>query len=113
MERRVTVNDRIERVEIEVPEDLQPLESSEELAVQPENRSRNGPCLYLGPAGERCAKTALEGGYCAKHHPDPSLQDPGRSYGRVVVAAVALVAIAWPYIADVVRALLRLFSPAE
>jgi hypothetical protein len=109
MERRVTVNDRIERVELEPPEGL-------EAAGNPaptENRVAQGPCLYLGPAGERCSRPALEGGYCAKHHSDPDLRGPGRSYTRVLVATAALVIIIWPYIADLVRDVMSWLSPSR
>ena len=113
MERRVTVNDRIERVELEVPEDLEPVEASEEPPKLPDDRSAYGPCLYLGPAGERCAKAAVEGGYCTKHHPVPARQAPGRSYTRVVVATIALVVIVWPYVIEAVRELSRWLAEAR
>ena len=28
-----------------------------------------GPCLYFGPAGERCSRPAIDGGFCARHQP--------------------------------------------
>jgi hypothetical protein len=103
MERRVTVNDRIDRVELEVPEGT---EADERLA-RGNSREPQGPCLYLGAAGERCSRPAVEGGYCAKHHTDPDLRPAGRSYTRVLVATVALVIIIWPYVADLVRDVMR------
>lgn len=103
MERRVTVNDRIERVELEVPEELQSLAATPQAAQSP----AHGPCLYLGPQGERCSRPALAGGYCARHHSDPAFRLPGRNYSRVLTATIALILIVWPYVSDLVRELLR------
>jgi hypothetical protein len=112
MERRVTVNDRIERVELEVPEGLegalQEEAPAEKLMAPREGASVYGPCLYLGPAGERCARAALQGGYCARHHIDPEMRsDDRRNYTRVIVASIALVIVIWPYISDLLRDLVR------
>jgi hypothetical protein len=103
MERRVTVNDRIERVELDVPEEL------ESPAGSPQERhdSSNGPCLYLGPHGERCSRPALAGGYCARHHSDPAFRLPARNYTRVLAATVALILIVWPYLSGLAHELLR------
>ncbi len=103
MERRVTVNDRIERVELETPEELQPLAESPKTGQS----QAHGPCLYFGPGGERCARPALAGGYCARHHTDPAFRLPGRSYTRVLTAMVAIILIVWPYVSDLVREVLR------
>jgi hypothetical protein len=109
MERRVTVNDRIERLELEVPEDWEP-----EFDAKPASAGGpQGPCLYLGPGGERCARPAIEGGYCQKHHADSSFRDSARPYARVLVASVALVILVWPYISDLVRDLIRWLSPSQ
>ena|SRR5690348_9178169 len=102
MERRVTVNDRIERVELEVPEELEASPVSPQGCQNPSN----GPCLYLGPGGERCSRSALAGGYCAQHG-DPTFRVLGRNYARVLAATIALVLIVWPYVSDLVRELLR------
>ncbi len=106
MERRVTVNDRIERVELDVPEDLEAAAAPE----LPADRGSQGPCLYLGPQGKRCSRMAVDGGYCVKHHSDPAWRLPGRSYTRVLAATIALVLIIWPYIADLVHDLIRWLS---
>src|ERR1700722_19271843 len=29
-----------------------------------------GPCLYLGPAGQRCDRRAARDGFCSRHQPD-------------------------------------------
>ncbi len=114
MERRVTVNDGIERVELEIPEELEALEPDDEARSSDEQRRAEvfGSCLHLGQQGQRCSRPALAGGYCARHHSDPELRMPGRNYTRVLVATVALAVIVWPYIAEVVRDLIRwLASP--
>src|SRR5215469_11292978 len=110
MERRVTVNDRIERFELETPPDLEPLPEAAETPSTAKARPALGPCLYLGPAGQRCRKPAIAGGYCPRHHVDPELKAEGRDYTRVVVATVALVIIIWPYVSDLVRDLIRWLS---
>jgi hypothetical protein len=114
MERRVTVNDGIERVELEILEELEAVERDDEAKLSDDQRiaAGHGPCLHLGHQGQRCSRQALAGGYCARHHSDPELRMPGRNYTRVIVATVALVAIVWPYVAEVVRDLIRwLASP--
>lgn len=103
MERRVTVNDRIEQVELEVPQELESAAATSADTQSP----AHGPCLYLGPGGERCSRPALAGGYCARHHSDPAFRLPGRNYTRVLAATVALILIVWPYVSDLVRELLR------
>ena len=114
MERRVTVNDGIERVELEIPEDLEAFEGEDEAGYGGSDAPTGsyGPCLHLGPQGQRCSRQALTGGYCARHHGDPELRLPGRNYTRVIVATVALIVIVWPYLAEAVHDLVRwLASP--
>ena len=109
MERRVTVNDRIEHLNIDPPdfhrseEDPSEEDWLEENAPPKSKTTGQGPCLYLGARGERCTRPALAGGYCAKHHADPELRSPGRNYTRVLVASVALILVVWPYLADALR----------
>lgn len=103
MERRVTVNDRIERVELEVPPELQSIE----MPAQPARSDSHGPCLYLGMKGERCSRSALEGGYCAAHQANGAASLSARSYSRALAATLALILIVWPYISDLVRDLLH------
>jgi hypothetical protein len=69
-----------------------------------------GPCLYFGPAGQRCNRRAVEGGFCSRHQPD-SGQFQGLSVPQIsrrTVAILALVAVLWPVLADIVRELMRL-----
>ncbi|HXX45266.1 MAG TPA: hypothetical protein VEJ38_11080 [Candidatus Acidoferrales bacterium] len=66
----------------------------------------SGPCLYFGPAGERCSRPALAGGFCAKHQPGgrmEALKNPA----RILAAALGIVALIWPYVNDLVREILR------
>ena len=65
-----------------------------------------GPCLYLGPSGQRCAKPALEGGFCAVHSPGSGgAITPNRR--RVLAAVAAIIGILWPYVDDLVREIIR------
>ena len=109
MERRVTVNDRIERVELEVPPELQ----SQEMPREPTLRDSQGPCLYFGPKGERCSRPALEGCYCASHQANGAASISARSYSRVLAATIALILIVWPYISDLVRDFLHWLASAR
>jgi len=67
-----------------------------------------GPCLYLGPAGQRCRRRALQGGFCAPHRPgtrDPAASKPNAK--RVAAIIGALVALL-PWLGDLIRELIRL-----
>jgi hypothetical protein len=67
-----------------------------------------GPCLYLGPQGQRCARPAIEGGFCARHQPGAIKPAPGRrGLPQIVGAGIGILAAMWPIIFDVVRAILR------
>ena len=105
MERRVTVNDQIEELSLEIPP---------EAHWQPDAPAEtHGPCLYLGPGGERCARAALPGGYCARHHTDDDLRLPLRPYGRVLIATIALILVIWPYLSDLLHELVRWLTPSQ
>jgi len=70
-----------------------------------------GPCLYLGPAGQRCSRRAVEGSFCARHQPGSGGQFPGLSVPQIsrrTVALLGLLAVLWPVLADLVRELIRL-----
>jgi hypothetical protein len=80
--------------------------SSSQASTNPAAVKNWGPCLYLGPAGQRCAKPALEGGFCAVHAPGSDAAiTPNRR--RVLAAVAAIVGILWPYVDDVVREIIR------
>ena len=65
-----------------------------------------GPCLYLGPAGQRCDQRAFEAGYCAKHQPGAA--PPIVAGSKVVAASFGIIGLLWPYLADLVREIIRL-----
>jgi hypothetical protein len=72
-----------------------------------------GPCLYLGPAGQRCRNRATASGFCSRHQAnanssgtpaDKPLLSPKR-----VGAILTIIALLWPVLADLVRELIRYF----
>ena len=66
----------------------------------------SGPCLYLGPAGQRCDRRALDGAFCAVHRPGgiaSKIRDPR----RVLAVAVTIVVLLWPYLDELVHELIR------
>jgi hypothetical protein len=77
-----------------------------------------GPCLYLGEAGQRCSRRAVENGFCRVHqgerdHLDPEAQASGGTSARiaarskVLAAIIGLVGILLPYVFDLTREILR------
>jgi hypothetical protein len=71
------------------------------------NVADHGPCLYLGPSGQRCQRRAVEGGYCASHRPG-AIGVPKVEFSKKMLAAIiGVAAIVWPYIADIVREIVR------
>jgi hypothetical protein len=80
--------------------------STSQTSANPAAARNWGPCLYLGPSGQRCAKPALEGGFCAVHSPGSAAAiNPNRK--RVLAAVAAIIGILWPYVDDVVREIIR------
>jgi hypothetical protein len=77
--------------------------------VGPEPALRT-PCLYIGPAGQRCNRPARASGFCSRHRLNPS--DSGEVSNATIVkrtvAAIGVIAALWPLIVDLVRELLRL-----
>jgi hypothetical protein len=67
-----------------------------------------GPCLYFGPAGQRCNRRAVEGGFCARHQPGGSQVLSLPQISRRAVAVIGLLAVLWPVLADLIREILRL-----
>lgn len=68
-------------------------------------------CLYLGPAGERCYRPALDNGFCPTHQPNASptaLRDRSRSRKKKAAATVGIIAAMWPLIEELLRQLFRL-----
>src|ERR1700691_5063066 len=66
-----------------------------------------GPCLYLGPNGQRCDRRALAGGYCASHRPGAIGLPKIALSKRTLAVIAAVVGILWPYIADLAREIIR------
>src|SRR5579863_3545842 len=55
-----------------------------------------GPCLYLGPSGQRCDRRAVEGGFCAIHGPGGGIAQRAANPAKVLAAVAAIVALIWP-----------------
>ena len=72
-----------------------------------------GPCLYLGSAGQRCTSRATASGFCRRHQPDVNVPgvpaDTPLLSPRRVGAIFTILALLWPLLADIVRALIRYF----
>jgi hypothetical protein len=65
------------------------------------------PCLYIGTSGQRCTRTATRGDFCSRHSaPNPSAPAEGVIVKRAV-AVGGVLAVLWPIIFDLIRALLR------
>jgi hypothetical protein len=72
------------------------------------SRGDQGPCLYFGPAGQRCKERALAGGFCARHTSNTGAREATVAISpRKVIAILAAGIALWPILADVVRAILR------
>jgi hypothetical protein len=67
-----------------------------------------GPCLYFGPAGQRCSRRAVEGSFCARHQPGGSQVLSLPQISRRGVAVIGLLAVLWPVLADLIREIIRL-----
>jgi hypothetical protein len=77
----------------------------------PPGEADQGPCLYLGPSGQRCNRRALEGGFCAIHRPGaPSLPKAAVSK-RTLAAILGALGLLWPFLADIVREIMRFIHP--
>ena len=70
-----------------------------------------GPCLYLGPQGQRSGRRALRDGFCAAHMPGasatPSANTPATPSKKIIAAFIAISGLLWPLLSDVVREILR------
>jgi hypothetical protein len=58
-----------------------------------------GPCLHLGPRGQRCTRPALEGGFCARHSPE-AIRKEIWIWSRRLAAILVTAALLWPIIAS-------------
>lgn len=66
-----------------------------------------GPCLYLGPRGQRCGRRATRGGFCAVHQPGASVGGIAKPSKKLAASVLAIIAVIWPYLADIVREVIR------
>jgi hypothetical protein len=98
------------------------------------NSDDQGPCLYLGPQGQRCDRPAIANGFCARHLPEqlnqsarfgatsaaqPGVASPGskpyggvaspgsKPFARIIAVGIAIFAALWPVIADLLREIIR------
>jgi len=88
-------------------------ESSDEVEITPIRNSRptssiadRGPCLYLGPTGQRCSKGALPDGFCAAHGLR-ACKSIGTNPARFWAAAAAIAGLLWPYVEFIIREIIR------
>jgi len=61
-----------------------------------------GPCLHLGPRGERCTRPALEDGVCELHGEHPVLPR-WFDWARRFAALLLLLILLWIVLADFLR----------
>jgi hypothetical protein len=67
-----------------------------------------GPCLYLGPAGQRCDRRATKDGFCSRHQTGvPEISAPFFTPKKLAAFLIAL-AMFWPELAKFLSALARL-----
>jgi hypothetical protein len=66
----------------------------------------SGPCLYLGPAGQRCDRRAVDGAFCAVHR-TAGIASKFRDPRRILAAAVTIVVLLWPYVDELVHEIIR------
>jgi hypothetical protein len=72
-------------------------------------RADRGPCLYLGPSGQRCTRRATQGGFCSRHHPSALvIRAPLLSPKKIAAFMIALTML-WPEIVKIASAIIRLF----
>jgi hypothetical protein len=68
-----------------------------------------GTCLYIGPAGQRCNRAAGASGFCSKHQLNPSGEVSKSAAIKRAAAISGVLAALWPFIADLIREILRHF----
>jgi hypothetical protein len=72
-------------------------EVEEEVVDSAKQAWAHGPCLYLGPRGQRCDRAALEDGFCERHSPEAIALGPWIWFRRLA-AILLTAAILWPII---------------
>jgi hypothetical protein len=73
----------------------------------PSSNADQGPCLYLGPRGQRCDRRATNAGFCAIHQPGATIGGIARPSKKLAASLFAIVAVIWPYLADIVKEVIR------
>jgi Family of unknown function (DUF5763) len=63
-----------------------------------------GQCLHLSHAGSRCARPALEDGFCERHGPDAAWRF-NVAMRRRIFAVLLAAAVLWPILEDLWHAL--------
>jgi hypothetical protein len=93
-----------------------PRETKPAVQTIPRANADEGPCLYLGPAGQRCDRRATKACFCAAHQPKaPNLLAPQSVFStftltpKKIAAFFIALAMLWPEIAKAISALIRLF----
>jgi hypothetical protein len=88
------------------------------IATKPASKGQadEGPCLYLGPAGQRCDRRATKACFCAAHQPKASDQLLPQSLfssftitPKKIAALFIALAMLWPELVKALSALMRLF----
>ena len=65
--------------------------------------SGTGPiCLHMGPNGQRCARPAMEDGFCESHGPN-AVSRNRRIASRRLVAVILGLAALWPFLLELWR----------
>jgi hypothetical protein len=82
-------------------------EESPSQRVAPRSGADYGPCLYLGPSGQRCSRRALEGGFCALHQPGAKRPRSTASHTKRVAAVIGALTALLPWLIDLLRELFR------
>jgi len=83
--------------------------ASKSLKLPPKSTVES-PCLYIGPSGQRCNRPAGASGFCSKHQLAPAGEsDSNAATVKRAAAVIAVLAALWPFIADLIREIIRLF----
>jgi hypothetical protein len=107
-----TIND--DKPDFRVEDEIGGVDAGPAATIAVKSRSQEvdeGPCLYLGPAGQRCYRPALKGGFCAAHQPGATARAKLGKKSKIAAAAAGLGGVLWPYIYDFVRELIRILHP--
>ena len=91
------------------PEDMGPIRTA--ISPATARTSDLGPCLYLGPEGQRCYRNAVMGSFCASHQPGTTARSRLGRPSKIVAAGAGILGVLWPYVYDFVHALMRLLHP--